>query len=93
MIPKAVVGRGRSYLLNGTLSLEEDAPTQQLCKDAAHRPNIDGVGVVPAAHKDLWCSVVLRHNFLSHVPGLIQLLHTGEPKITDLNTETQKRYH
>ena len=33
----------RIYLLNGTLSLEEDASPQQLSKDAANRPDIDGI--------------------------------------------------
>lgn len=74
----------KSYLLDGTLSLEEDPSTQQLCKDAAHRPNINGVGVVATPHQDLWCSVVLCHHFLSHVPGLISLLHPGQAKVTDL---------
>lgn len=39
-----------NYLLNGTLGLEEYASPQQLSKDAAYRPDIDGVGVVAASH-------------------------------------------
>lgn len=58
----------RCYLLNGTLGLEKDASPQQLSEDAAHRPDIDGVGVVATPHEDLWSSVVLCHDFLSHVP-------------------------
>lgn len=72
------------HLLDGALSLEEDASAQQLCKDAAHGPDVDGVGVVAAPHEDLWRSVVLGHHFLSHVPGLVRLLNTGQAKITDL---------
>lgn len=71
-------------LLNGALGLEEDASPKELSEDAAHRPDINGVGVVAAPHEDLWSSVVLCHYFLSHVPWLIGLLHSGQAKITDL---------
>lgn len=59
------------YLLNGTLGLEEDASAEQLGKDAAYRPDINGVGIMAAPHKDLRSSVVLCHHFLSHVPCLV----------------------
>lgn len=65
------LSRAVSYLLNGTLGLEEDASPQQLSEDAAYRPDIDGVGIVAAPHEDLRSSVVLCHHFLSHVPCLI----------------------
>lgn len=74
------------YLLDGTLGLEEDASPQQLSEDAAHRPDIDGVGVMAAPHEDLRSPVVLRHHFLSHVSGLVRLLHPGQAKITDLES-------
>lgn len=55
------------HLLNGTLSLEEDASPQQLGEDAAHRPHVDGRAVVPAAHQHLRRPVVLSHHLLRHV--------------------------
>lgn len=73
-----------NYLLNGTLGLEEYASPQQLSKDAAHRPDINGVGVMAASHQDLRSTVVLCHHFLSHVTRLVWLLHSGQAKITDL---------
>lgn len=72
------------YLLDGTLGLEEDASAKQLGKDTAHRPDVDGVEIVPAPHQDLWCSVVLRHHLLSHVTRLVQLLHSCQAKVTNL---------
>lgn len=77
------------YLLDGTLGLEEDASAKQLGKDAAHRPDVDGVGIVPAPHQDLWRSVVLRHHLLGHVTRLVQLLHSRQAKVTNL----YKYYH
>lgn len=75
---------GRSYLLNGTLGLEEDASSQQLSEDAAHGPDVNGVGVVTTPHEDFWGAVVLRYHLLSHVARLVQLLHPCQAKITDL---------
>lgn len=72
------------YLLDWTLGLKEDPSAQQLSKDAAHRPDIDGVVVVTAPHQDLWSSVVLGYDFLSHVAWLVGLLHSGESEVTDL---------
>lgn len=72
------------HLLNGALGLEENAAAKQLSKDAAHGPDVDGVGVMSAPHEDLRSPVILRHNFLSHVPSLIRLLHSGQAKIADL---------
>ncbi len=72
------------YLLDGTLGLEEDASAKQLGKDTAHRPDVDGIGIVPAPHQDLWCSVVLRHHLLGHVTRLVQLLHSCQAKVTNL---------
>lgn len=57
-----------SHLLNGTLSLEEDAAPQQLGEDAAHGPDVNGRPIVPAAHQHFWRSVVLSHHLLGHVP-------------------------
>lgn len=74
------------HLLNGTLGLEENAPPQQLSEDAAHGPDVDGVGVVAAPHEDLRSPVILCHNFLSHVPCLVRLLHSGQAKIADLES-------
>lgn len=73
------------HLLNWTLRLEENAAPQQLSEDAAHRPDVDGVWVVPAPHEDLRSPVILCHNFLSHVPSLVRLLHSGQAKIADLD--------
>lgn len=73
------------YLLDGTLGLEEDASAKQLGKDAAHRPDVDGVGIVPAPHQDLWRSIVLRHHLLGHVTRRIWLLHSCQAKVTNLN--------
>lgn len=73
-----------AHLLNGTLRLEEDAPAQQLGEDAAHGPDVDGVGIVAAPHEDLRGPVILRHHFLSHVPSLVRLLHPGQAEIADL---------
>lgn len=75
------------YLLDGTLGLEEDASAKQLGKDAAHRPDVDGVGIVPAPHQDLWRSVVLRHHLLGHVTRRIWLLHSCQAKVTNLNAK------
>ena len=71
----------------GALCLEQDPPAQQLSEDAAHRPDVDGVGVVAAAHEDLRRAVVLRHHLLRHVPRLVSLLHTRQPTVTDLREE------
>lgn len=72
------------YLLDGALGLEEDASAKQLGEDAAHGPNVDGVGVMAASHEDLRGAVVLRHHFLGHVTRLVRLLHPSKPKVTDL---------
>lgn len=56
-----------AHLLNGALSLEQDASSQQLGEDAAHGPDVNGRAVVPAAHQHLRRSVVLRHHLLGHV--------------------------
>lgn len=72
------------YLLDGTLGLEKDASSEQFSEDTAHGPDVDGVGVMTAAHQDLGRSVVLRHHFLSHVTRLVRLLHTSQAKVTDL---------
>lgn len=77
------------YLLDGTLSLEEDASAKQLGKDAAHRPDVDGVGIVPAPHQDLWRSVVLRHHLLGHVTRRIRLLHSRQAKVTNLHQKEE----
>lgn len=74
----------KAHLLNGALGLEENAPPEQLSKDAAHGPDVDGVGVMAAPHEDLRSPVILCHNFLSHVPRLVRLLHPGQAKVTDL---------
>lgn len=74
----------RVYLLDGALGLEEDASAQQLGEDAAHRPDVDGVGVMAASHEDLGGAVVLRHHFLRHVTRLIRLLHPSKTEVTDL---------
>lgn len=72
------------YLLDGTLGLEQDASAEQLGKDAAHRPDVDGVGIVPAPHQDLRRSVVLCDHLLRHVTRLVQLLHPRQAKVTNL---------
>lgn len=79
-----------SHLLDGALSLEEDSPSQQLCKDAAHRPDVDGRAVVPAAHQHLRRPVVLGHHLLGHVPRLIGLLHARQPEIADLSGDRRR---
>lgn len=73
-----------SNLLDGALSLEQDASAQQLGEDAAHRPDVDGRAVVPAAHQHLRRSVVLRHHLLGHVARRVGLLHPRQAKVTNL---------
>lgn len=85
---------GGAHLLDGTLGLEEDAAAQQLREDAAYRPDVNGVGIVAAAHEDLWSSVVLSHHFLGHVPRFVRLLHPSQAKVADLrgNVGGKQRY-
>lgn len=73
------------YLLYGALSLEKNAPTQQLCKDAAYRPNVYRWRVMLASHQDLWSAVILRHHLLGHVTRRVRLLHSCQTEVTNLN--------
>lgn len=71
-------------LLDGTLGLEEDSPTQQLAENAADRPQVDGVGVVLGAHQDLGRPVVLRYNLLGHVAPSVVFLNPSESIVANL---------
>ena len=71
-------------LLDRTLRLEQDAPTEQLGEDAADRPDVDGRRVVLSAHEELGRPVVLRHHLLRQVPVLVWLLNPRQSEVTDL---------
>lgn len=71
-------------LLNGTLSLEQNAPTEQFAENAAHRPEVDGRRIVASAHQDFGRPIVLRHDLLGHVLLLVGLLDARESKIANL---------
>ncbi len=73
------------YLLYGALSLEKNTPAQQLCEDAAYRPDIYRWSVMLASHQNLRSTVILRHHLLGHVTRRIRLLHSRQAKVTNLN--------
>lgn len=73
-----------SYLLHGTLGLEQYPTTQELSENASHGPDVDSGRVVAGTHKDLGCPVVLRDHLLCHVLGLVGLFDACQPEITDL---------
>ena len=64
--------------------LKEYPPAQEFAEDAPDRPDVHRVGVMPRAHQDLRCPVVLRHHFLSHVLAFVVLLHPGNKKTNRL---------
>lgn len=76
--------RDQVQLLDGALGLEQDPPAQQLGEDAAHRPDVDGRPVVPAAHQNLRRPVVLGHHLLGHVTRRVGLFHAGQAEVADL---------
>ena len=72
------------HLLNGGLSLEEDAAAEEFAEDAADAPDVDGGRVVTRPHEDLRGPVVLRHHLLRHGFVGVCLLHSGQSEITYL---------
>lgn len=73
-----------THLLYWTLCLKQNAASQKLSKNAAHRPHVDSGRVVTCAHQDLGGPIVLRDHLLRHVLGLVWFLYTCQSKITDL---------
>ena len=73
-----------TYLLDGTLSLEEDVSTEQLCEYTANGPDVNGRGVVPCPHQDLGGAVVLGHHLLGHVTVFVWLLDPRQAEVADL---------
>jgi len=70
-------------LLDGGLSLEEDAAAQQFAEDAADAPHVHSRRVVLGAHQDLRRAVVLRHHLLRHVARTVRLLNSCQTKVAD----------
>ena len=64
--------------------LEEDPSTEQLGKDAAHGPHVDGRVVVLAAGQQLRGAVVLGDHLQGHGGVAIGLNGPGKAKVTDL---------
>lgn len=74
------------YLLHWSISLEENVSTEQLSKDAAHRPHINSHRVVASTHQYLRCPVILRHHLARHRHIIIRFNHSSQAKVTDLKT-------
>jgi hypothetical protein len=73
-----------TYLLNRTLSLEQDSTTQELAENAPNRPNVDCGRVVSRAHQDFRCTVILRDHLLCHVLGRVGLFNARQSKVANL---------
>jgi virulence-associated protein VapD len=73
-----------AYLLNRTLSLEQDSAAQELAKDAPNRPDVDGSRVMSRAHEDFRRTVVLRDHLLRHVLRRVGLFDARQSKVADL---------
>mmetsp|Transcript_28317 Transcript_28317/g.83162 ORF Transcript_28317/g.83162 Transcript_28317/m.83162 type:complete len:375 (-) Transcript_28317:10-1134(-) len=78
--------RDEVELVDVVLTWEERLPPEELCKDAPHRPHVDGLRVLLPRQHDFRCPVPPRGHVLRHEPRVVLfgVCHAREAEVTHL---------